>query len=95
VNTRNTTIGALALLVAAAAPVLAQSPGTERMTGRHSMQGTITSLDEKKGWIHLKTEEGTMILRVAPESLQGLKKGDRATVDLALKDNGPAKSPKR
>lgn len=93
-STQPATIGALLLLVAAAAPVLAQSAGSDGMTGRHSMQGTITSLDEKKGWIHLKTEEGTMIFRVAPESLQGLKKGDRATVDLALKDNGPAK-PKR
>jgi hypothetical protein len=89
------TIGVVLLLLAAAAPVLAQSAGSDGMTGRHSMQGTITSLDEKKGWIHLKTEEGTMILRLAPESLQGLKKGDRATVDLALKDNGPAKPSKR
>lgn len=94
-STKNAIIGALVLLVAAAGPVLAQSAGPDGMTGSHSMHGTITSLDAKKGWIHLKTEEGTVILRVAPESLQGLKKGDQATIDLALKDNGPAKSSKR
>jgi hypothetical protein len=60
------------------------------MTGRHSMQGEVTSVDAKKGWVHLKTTEGTMILHFPPEALQGVKKGDRMSVDLALKDNGPA-----
>lgn len=68
---------------------LAQSSGSDQMTGRHSMQGEVTSLDAKKGWIHLKTAEGTMILHFPPETLQGVKKGDRISVTLALKDNGP------
>lgn len=93
-STINATIRSLALLVALAAPALAQSAGPGQMDGRHSMQGTITSLDQKTGWIHVKTEEGTMIVRVPSESLQGVKKGDTVTVDLALKDNGPAKSSK-
>jgi hypothetical protein len=67
----------------------AQSSGSDQMMGRHSMQGEVTSLDAKKGWIHLKTAEGTMIMHFPPESLQGVKKGDRVSVDLALKDNGP------
>lgn len=29
------------------------------------------------------------IMHFPPESLQGVKKGDRISVDLALKDNGP------
>ena len=57
-----------------------------------TMQGQITSLDEKKGWVHVKTDEGTMILRVPPESLRNVKKGDTVTVRLALKDTGPAKT---
>ena len=93
-STINATIRSLALLVALAAPALTQSAGPGQMDGRHSMQGTITSLDQKTGWIHVKTEEGTMIVRVPSESLQGVKKGDTVTVDLALKDNGPAKSSK-
>jgi hypothetical protein len=61
------------------------------MMGRHSMAGQVTSLDAQKGWIHLKTSEGTMIMHFPPEALQGVKKGDTISVDLAMKDNGPAK----
>jgi hypothetical protein len=95
-KTRHAAFG-LALVAALSGPAMAQtgaSPsGMPEMTGRHSMQGTVTSLDQKKGWIHLKTHEGTLIMQVPPESLQSVKKGDTVTVDLALKDNGP--SPKR
>ncbi len=96
-----TTAGTLALLMALMGPAHAQSTGStsgtgsDQMSGRHSMQGTITSLDQKKGWVHLKTHEGTLILRVPPESIRNAKKGDPLTVNLALKDNGPAKPDKR
>jgi hypothetical protein len=83
-------IGAVTLLLCATGSGFAQSGGPDQMTGRHSMQGEVTSVDAKKGWVHLKTTEGTMILRFPPEALQGVKKGDRMSVDLALKDNGPA-----
>jgi hypothetical protein len=59
------------------------------------MQGEVTSLDAKKGWVHLKTSEGTMIMHFPPEALQGVKKGDTVSVDLAIKDNGPAKPSQR
>ncbi|HTK91556.1 MAG TPA: hypothetical protein VL948_15030 [Verrucomicrobiae bacterium] len=88
----NATIASLALLGIMAGPALAQSAGSDEMKGRHAMQGQITSLDEKKGWVHVKTDEGTMILRVPPESLRNVKKGDTVTVRLALKDTGPAKT---
>lgn len=102
-NSRHAALGGLALLAALSGPAMAQtgtnpstgtSSGMEQMAGRHTMQGTITSLDQKKGWIHLKTHEGTLIMQVPPESLQSVKKGDTVMVDLALKDNGP-KSPKQ
>ena len=57
--------------------------------GRHSMEGKVTSLNAKKGWVHVKTDEGTMIVHVPPAALQGLKKGDMVTLDLAIKDHGP------
>lgn len=88
----NATIASLALLALMAGPALAQSPGSDEMKGRHAMQGQITSVDEKKGWVHVKTDEGTMILRVPPESLRNVKKGDTVKVSLALKDTGPAKT---
>ena len=50
----------------------------------------MTRVDAKKGWVHVKTSDGTMIMHFPPTDLQTLKKGDRITVSLALKDNGPA-----
>lgn len=88
----NATIASLALLGLMAGPALAQSAGSDQMKGRHAMQGQITSMDEKKGWVHVKTDEGTMILRVPPESLRNVKKGDTVKVSLALRDTGPAKT---
>ena len=80
---------AASLVLCATSAGLAQSSGSDPMMGRHSMQGEVTSVDAKKGWIHLKTSEGTMIMPFPPEALQGVKKGDTIAVDLALKDNGP------
>lgn len=88
----NATIASLALLGLMAGPALAQSAGSDQMKGRHAMQGQITSMDEKKGWVHVKTDEGTMILRVPPESLRNVKKGDTVKVSLGLRDTGPAKT---
>jgi hypothetical protein len=92
VNSLNAIMASLALLGIMAGPALAQSAGSDQMKGRHAMQGQITSVDEKKGWVHVKTDEGTMILRVPPESLRNVKKGDTVKVSLALKDTGPAKT---
>jgi len=64
------------------------STGTDHMVGRHSMEGEITSLDPKNGWVHVKTSDGTMIMQVPPASLQGMKKGDTVTVDLAMMKSG-------
>lgn len=80
--------GAIALAVlGASATVGAQSAD---MAGRHSMQGEITKVDAKKGWLHVKTGEGTMIVHMPPDELQTVKKGDAITLELALKNNGPA-----
>jgi hypothetical protein len=92
VKSVNATIASLALLGIIAGPALAQSTGTDHMTGHHAMQGQVTRVDEKKGWVHVKTDEGTMILRVSPESLRNVKKGDTVKVSLALKDTGPVKN---
>jgi len=74
-----------AFALGAAEGALAQSAD---MAGRHSMDGTVTRIDARKGWVHVKTEEGTVIVHVPPASLQNVKKGDTVTVDLAIKDNG-------
>lgn len=79
-----------AVILSSAGTGAAQSSGAGQMMGRHSMDGQVTSIDAKKGWVHVKTSEGTMIVHFPPESLQGVKKGDTITVSLALQDNGPA-----
>ena len=78
-----------ALLASAGGSASAQAPA-DQMVGRHSMEGQVTRVDAKKGWVHVKTPEGTMIVHFPPSDLQTVKKGDRMTVSLALKDNGPA-----
>ena len=77
--------------LATAGGAAAQSSSADQMTGRHSMEGQVTSIDGKKGWVHVKTSDGTMVLHFPPSALEGVKKGDTITVALALRDNGPSK----
>jgi len=80
---------AAALLSSGVATVSAQS-GATQMAGQHEVAGEVTKVDAKKGWVHVKTSEGTMIVYFPPADLQDLRKGDTVMVRLALKDNGPA-----
>ena len=73
------------------APSTSSSSSME-MQGKHSMQGEVTKVDAKKGWVNVKTSEGSMKLHFPPAALQNVKKGDTVTVDLALRDTGPAAS---
>ena len=57
---------------------------------RHSMQGEVTRVNQEKGRLIVKTPEGRMRLHFPPSALQNVKKGDSVTIELALKDNGPA-----
>jgi len=59
---------------------------------RHTMDGQVTKVDAKKGWIDVKTSEGSMKLHFPPEALANVKKGDSVSVELGLKDNGPSAS---
>ena len=88
-NSARAAAAIFASLVLAGGTFGAQSSGADEMMGRHSMEGKITSVDAKKGWVHVKTQDGTMIVHFPPAALQGVKKGDTINVDLAIKDNGP------
>ena len=46
------------------------------------MTGEVTKVDAKKGWVDVKTSEGSMKLHFPPDALQTVKKGDSVTVDL-------------
>jgi len=89
----------LASLAVAQTPPTPVAPSSEPTTvqaapdttmERHSMQGEVTRVSPEKGRLLVKTPEGRMLLRFPPSALQNVKKGDSVTIELALKDNGPA-----
>jgi hypothetical protein len=83
-----------AMFLSAAVASAQSTPAASDMQGHHSMEGKVTKVDAKKGWIDVKTQEGSMKLHFPPSALEGVKKGDAVTVDLGIKDNGPSASPK-
>jgi hypothetical protein len=71
--------------------ISASAAATDATTmGRHTMTGEVTSVTPDKGRLLIKTPEGRMLLHFPSSALQNVKKGDSVTVELALKDNGPA-----
>ena len=72
-------------------PVAAQTPAPappapmSDMAGQHTMEGEVTKVDAKKGWIDIKSPEGRMKLHFPPSALQSVKVGDRVSVDMGLK----------
>ena len=64
-------------------------------TGRHTMSGEVTKVDQSKGMMTLETQEGTLDLHFPPSALQNVKVGDRVRVELALKADaaGAGRSP--
>jgi hypothetical protein len=80
------------LFLGAATVASAQAPKGEM--DRHTMDGQVTKVDAKKGWVDVKTPEGSMKLHFPPSALANVKKGNSVTVELGLKDNGPAASGK-
>jgi hypothetical protein len=59
-------------------------------TGRHTMEGEVVRIDQRKGHVTLKTAEGNMQLHFPPSALAQVKKGDRMAVELAMKPAGSA-----
>jgi len=53
--------------------------------GQHKMMGEVTKIDEAKGTVSLKTDEGDMDLHFPPAALKGIKEGDRVEVQMAIR----------
>jgi hypothetical protein len=51
---------------------------------RHTMDGDVTKVDAKKGWIDVKTPEGRMKLHFPPPALASVKVGDRVSIELGM-----------
>jgi hypothetical protein len=60
-------------------------------TARHTMSGEVTEVDQNQGKLQVKTQEGTLDLHFPPSALQNVKKGDRVSVELALKADTASK----
>jgi len=54
-------------------------------TGRHTMTGEITDVDTTHGRVTVRTSEGDLQLHFPPATLQTLRRGDRVSVDLAVR----------
>ncbi len=52
--------------------------------GQHQMTGTVSKVDQEKGWLYVKTAEATLQLHFPPAALRNVKKGDRLNVDMAF-----------
>jgi hypothetical protein len=76
-----------ASVMLASSGVSAQSPS---IPGRNTVEGQVTKVDAQRGWIDVKTSEGSMKLHFPPPALDGVKKGDSVTVELGLTSQGPA-----
>ena len=78
-----TTTVAVAMALATVGAADAQTPAAA--TGsRHTMDGKVTKVDAKKGWVDVKTPEGSMKLHFPPAALDGVKSGDSVTVELGM-----------
>jgi hypothetical protein len=77
---RATVAAAIALAIVGAGQ--AQTPAAA--ADSHTMDGKVTKVDAKKGWVDVKTPEGSMKLHFPPPALDGVKAGDSVTVELGM-----------
>jgi hypothetical protein len=82
---------ALATLLAFAPFVGSASAQMASKDGMHTMDGEVTKVDAKKGWVDVKTPEGRMKLHFPPPALDNVKVGDSITVELGMKKISSAK----
>jgi hypothetical protein len=76
---------ALAVLTAVAALSGNASAQMAPMSGQHTMDGEVTKVDAKKGWVDIKTQEGRMKVHFPSPALDNVKVGDSVTVELGMK----------
>jgi hypothetical protein len=82
---------ALASLIALTALFGNASAQMAPAEGTHAMDGEVTKVDAKKGWVDIKTPEGRMKVHFPPPALENVKVGDSITVELGMKKISSAK----
>ena len=73
-----------AQIVQAPAPAIAIPAGV-----RQTIYGTVTDVD-KNGEVKIKTAKDSFEVRVAPEALRQIRKGDNVVIDLTISSPGAA-----
>ena len=73
-----TTVFAAAITLAIVGAGEAQAPAA------HTMDGKVTKVNAKKGWVDVKTPEGSMKLHFPPPALDSVKTGDSVTIELGM-----------
>lgn len=86
-NAVMTTAVAVAIALAAVGAGEAQTPAA---AGKHTMDGKVTKVDAKRGWVDVKTPEGSMKLHFPPPALDGVKTGDSVTIELGMNASASA-----
>lgn len=89
-------LGGLLLMSAASgqspAPAPARAPKTTTAptdsAARNLVEGQVTKVDAKRGWIDVKTTDGRMKLHFPPSALEGVKAGDAVSIEVALTPAG-------
>jgi hypothetical protein len=84
----------MTIVVAAAIALAAVGAGEAQTTaaaaGKHTMDGKVTKVDAKRGWVDVKTPEGSMKLHFPPPALDGVKTGDSVTIELGMSASASA-----
>ena len=81
-------------MVTQAPTVVTPAPATAVPMGlRQTFHGIVTDVD-KDGEVKIKTQRDSFEIKVGPEALRQIKKGDAVTLDLTIAPPGaPAASP--
>ena len=75
---------------AAAIALATVGVGEAQAPAAHTMEGKVTKVNAKKGWVDVKTPEGSMKLHFPPPALDSVKAGDSVTIELGM---SPSASP--
>ena len=87
-----TTVVAAAIALATVGAGEAQSPAAA--ASKHTMDGKVTKVDAKRGWVDVKTPEGSMKLHFPPPALNSVKAGDSVTIELGMNASASADTTK-
>lgn len=58
-----------------------------------TVSGTVTNIDHQRNTVTLRTDTGSMNLKLSPSALQNLEQGEQVTLEIGVRQSTPAASP--